>query len=558
MKRLLTIIALTLLTASLAMLSLCGCSKDKDNSSSSSSGQGDGGGSSAPTHENFYEGYDDVLSGNPSDIYYIDTVTNTLSTSYDSQEKTVSYGTHYKLTTPLVIDGAGNILKVTASVRTKSDQAVESVSGGFFAVAKSGYNVTFTIYKTNGDSPVVLTQSVKVKGADNIYSDGSLVVDYNAAFSIFPVKMTNISSDTVDLTTLMSAETLDAYETAKLTQTVKWKVISILGKSQILDDSIFNVKENGAGAYALAAYIEGVDADTTLFIEVVDFFDENAVPEWNVIGDTVDEVTVSASDNTVVSVADNVVDGDNVKAYKVESGVKGKTADSYSFKLLPRHSAKYYQLYALEGYSLAFDVYGYGGTALDKETYAPLTDPIKLLGYEVYDGKLGKNTRGQQEANKFVTYTLPLSKYGTAWDSFIKIENIAYTQHAWTYAQSTTVYFTNFRLVKDGETDFPEYFGEEVSVKSSRGKVDAFTLVNGDAKEFIFDYSGIVEYSVEYRGKVVDLDGGVFDADAFADGTYVLVAKIKGNVVYRTNVRVVRDNDDTFVGDIEWDKTVGK
>lgn len=552
MKRLLTIIAFVFLTASLAMLSSCR-GKNSANSSSSSSGEPSGG-SSAPTYDNYYEGYDEFLSGSASDIYYIDTDTNRLVTTFDSQEQTVSYGTHYKLTTPLVIDGAGNILKVTSSVRTKSDCDVETVSGGFFAVAKSGYNVTFTVYKTNGDAPVVLTKSIKVSGADNIYNDGSLVVDYGAAFSIFPVKMANISSDTVDLTTLMSADTLEAYETAKRTETVKWKVISMLGKTQVLESEIFDVKQNGEGAYAVAAYIEGVDADTTLFIDVVDFFDVEAVPTWGDVGDATNEISVSVSDNTVVSVVDNVVDGDGIKAYKVESGISSGKADAYSFKLLPRHSAKYYQLYALEGYSLAFDVYGYGGTALDRDSYAPLTDPITRLGFAVYNDDAGETKRGQHETNKFVTYTLPLNKYGTGWDSLIKIENIAYTANAWVYAQSTTVYFTNFRLVKGSADYFELYEGGNVDVKSSDGNVDLIDLITDThARELISTYSGIVEYSlVSDRGNVIAISDEL-DPTRLSDGEYKVVAKILGHEVYRGKVEIIGDiGGDSFVGDIEW------
>ena len=100
MKKLLTIVCLISLFLALALLTGCNCNCGKNNAESSS----DTGSQSQSPIDNGYHGYDEYLSGNKSDIYFINTADNTIERDYTDTQKTVTYGTHVKLVTPLVID----------------------------------------------------------------------------------------------------------------------------------------------------------------------------------------------------------------------------------------------------------------------------------------------------------------------------------------------------------------------------------------------------------------------------------------------------------------------
>lgn len=536
MKKLLTFIACAALFAALAVIPACKTSS----SSTSDSSCGEQGGS----YDNYYHGYDDKLSGNKSDIYFINTADNSLLTTFDNAEEVVEFGTHVKLTTPLVIDGAGNILGVKTEVYTKTGVKVECESGGFFAVSKAGYTVKFFIQKFTDESPVVIEKSVKVLGADGVYSDGETTIDFNAAFSMFDVKLIEIDETVVNLTSLMSNDAFEAYNTAiSAGKEVKWKAVSILGDVLELEDEKFSIEYYGAGAYAVTAYVDGEDANETIFLDCVDFVDYSKNPEWNDIGDVVDnKFQLSASDNTTAEVVNEIVEGDGVKAYKVVSGLKTGVSEQYSIKLLPRHSVAYYELFASEGYSLEFDVYGIGGNALDKSSYSPITEEdgtnrkIGMLGRQVYDAKTGKSERGQFATDKSATFSLPLSEYGKTWDSFITIENIMYylsEKWYWCYTDYTEVYFSNFRLVKT------EIEVERYPLIDIKGKQTIFlsSYIDSDAKTAV-NAAENVEYSLTCGDYVLKNTNakGIINVKDIKTGVYILEVIADGESVYATSV----------------------
>ena len=487
MKKLLTIVCLISLFLALALLTGCNCNCGKNNAESSS----DTGSQSQSPIDNGYHGYDEYLSGNKSDIYFINTADNTIERDFTETQKTVTYGTHVKLVTPLVIDGAGSVLKVGTEVYTKAGNKTECVSGGFFALSKSGYTVKFIIERFTGEAPIEKIQSVEVIGADGIYKNDGLTVDYTAAFSILPVRLTEIGGNAVDLTSLMSSDQLAVYNATRAQgETVKWKVVSVLGD----------------------------EYDRTLFLDCVDFINFNQPPEWNAIGDEIDSsVNFSASDNSKIEVVKDVTEGDGIKAYKVQSGLTQGKTEQYSFKLSPRHSKAYYELFASDGYSLAFDVYGVGGIPLDKSSYLPVIaettddgviyDKITMLGIKVYNLKEKKVVRGQHKTEEWITYVLPLAEYGKSWDSLITMEDVAYTQNAWCYAQTSTVYFANFRLVKaqtavekdplvdiNGKSTLmlSSYISEEANAVVSVAASVEYALKAGDETVVITDKKGVL------------------------------------------------------------------
>lgn len=533
MKKLLTMMACVALFAAFAVVPAC-----KSSSSSTSEGSG---GEQSGAYDNYYHGYDGLLSGNKSDIYFINTADNSLLTTFDNAEEVVEFGTHVKLTTPLVIDGEGNILGVKTEVYTKTGVKTECESGGFFALSKAGYTIKFFIQKFTDEAPVVIEKSVKVLGADGVYSDGETTIDFDAAFSVFDVKLIEITENTVNLTSLMSNEAFEACNSAiSAGKEVKWKAVSILGDVLELEDEKFSIERYGAGAYAVAAYVDGEDANETIFLDCVDFVDYSKNPEWNDIGDAVDnKFQLSASDNTSAEVVNEILEGDGVKAYKVVSGLKTGISEQYSIKLLPRHSVAYYELFAAEGYSLEFDVYGIGGNGLDKSSYSPIVEEdgtnrkIVMLGRQVYDAKTGKSERGQLAADKTTTFSLPLSEYGKTWDSFITIESVMYTSKEWCYTDYTEVYFSNFRLVKT-EIEVERYplidiKGKQTIFLSSYIDFDAKTAVNAAEN---------VEYSLtcgDYVLKNTNVKG-IINVKDIKTGVYDLSVKADGEIAYETSV----------------------
>lgn len=264
--------------------------------------------------------------------------------------------------------------------------------------------------------------------------------------------------------------------------------------------------------------MDGDEYDRTLFLDCVDFINFNQPPEWNAIGDEIDSsVNFSASDNSKIEVVKEVTEGDGIKAYKVQSGLTQGKTEQYSFKLSPRHSKAYYELFATDGYSLAFDVYGVGGIPLDKSSYLPVIaettddgviyDKITMLGIKVYNLKEEKVARGQHKTEEWITYVLPLAEYGKSWDSLITMEDVAYTQNAWCYAQTSTVYFANFRLVKaqtavekdplvdiNGKSTLmlSSYISEEANEKVSAAAAVEYTLKAGDETVVITDKKGVL------------------------------------------------------------------
>lgn len=519
MKKLLTIVCLISLFLALALLTGCNCNCGKNNSESSS----DTGSQSQSPIDNGYHGYDEYLSGNKSDIYFINTADNTIERDFTDTQKTVTYGTHVKLVTPLVIDGAGSVLKVGTEVYTKAGNKTECVSGGFFALSKSGYTIKFIIERFTGEAPIEKIQSVEVIGADGIYKNDGLTVDYTAAFSILPVRLTEIGGNAVDLTSLMSSDQLAVYNATRAQgETVKWKVVSVLGETEVLSGETLDLSVKGLGAYAVAAFVDGDEYDRTLFLDCVDFINFNQPPEWNAIGDEIDSsVNFSASDNSKIEVVKDVTEGDGIKAYKAQSGLTQGKTEQYSFKLSPRHSKAYYELFATDGYSLAFDVYGVGGIPLDKSSYLPVIaettdggviyDKINMLGVKVCVYNSATETwmvaRGQHKTEEWITYVLPLTEYGKSWDSLITMEDVAYTQNAWCYAQTSTVYFANFRLVKaqtavekdplvdiNGKSTLmlSSYISEEANEKVSAAAAVEYTLKAGDETVVITDKKGVL------------------------------------------------------------------
>ena len=496
-KRLFRAIGCLLLAVCFPVISFAACSANGD-----SAGSDAGADSNTEYRADWYKD----LSGDVKDFYFIDSKSNTISREFTDTSATVEAGAHVKLTTPLAIDGAGNLLKVTVKVFTAAGDEVATVSGGFFALSKAGYSIKFGVCTLDGQTHE-FKKTVAVNGAENLYFGDRLTVDIRAMFSALSVKFIDVKGEgEYYLPSMFDEEQLQIYTENKRNKTVKWKLVSILGKIYELTGETIDFSVYGTGAYVVAAYTENDTFDDTFFVSCVDFFDFSGDIEWNEITDDTEKVLLSASENTALS----VVEFEGKKAYKVESGLGDGLSEAYSFKLMPKHSLAYYSLFAEEEYLLKFDVYAESDTPIDRTLMQPVEDgTVTAVGYEF----LG--ARGQNFVNKWNTYTLNLNDYGTTWDSFISIEDIFYFSTAqypgtWGYAGDSTVYFADFRLEKTGGE---KVYGKQVAIDvNDRIAVRLENYLDAELKNQVNGATD-VEYVLSADGEEITTDGIISVSD---------------------------------------------
>jgi len=476
------------------------------------------------------------LSGKTKD-YYIVNADGTLKNSLALEDMEVEFGTNVFLTLPIVIDGKANVLDVSYKVKDNAGIEVELVGGAFYAMSGTGYSIKYTVTGVDGKSKT-FGNNIKVTGADQMYVGEDFIIELENLTQVKEEKLIKLNAqNTFDLTTLLSAEQLENVQKATTTDgvEVKWKVASKSTGTVELDSTQLDFSVFPKANYVV--YVQAFVGETSqiLFADVVDFYDitENfAYGEWsNIVHEKIDVSTLinTVADTTVTEITDNstetVLAGKTEKYYKVDSVNGSKT---YNFSFNPLHSNKYYETYLDANVNVSFEMY------VTAEKLAG--DTKEILGvFGSTTGKLNGNYhsgRCQFPANTWNKIEMPLD---IALDgSMCNVESLFYVEGNTANAQSSTVYFGNFKI----EQDVDKIVQNGVSLIDVKG-LNSYALSDILGEN---EYQEFESVSAEYEllsfnaKQVTSIENGTIEFDKVPYGAYTLTVKSGGLVIHASNV----------------------
>lgn len=484
------------------------------------------------------------LSGKTKD-YYIVNADGTLTTSFELEDVEVEFGTNLFLTLPIVIDGKANVLNVSYTVQDNAGIEVDLVGGAFYAMSGTGYSVKYTVKGVDGKTKT-FGNNIKVIGADQMYVGEDFIIELENLTQVKKETLIKLTAqNTFDLTTLLSAEQLENVQKATTTDgvEVKWKVASKNTGTVELDSTQLDFSVFPKANYVV--YVQAFVGETSqiLFADVVDFYDTTedfTYGEWsNIVHEKIDANTLinTVQDTTVTEITDNstetVLSGRTEKFYKVDS-ING--SKSYNFSFNPLHSKKYYETYLDANVNISFEMY------VTAEKLAGETNEI-LGVFGTTTGKLNGSYysgRCQFPANKWNKIEMPLEVALNG--SMCSVESLFYVNGNTANAQSSTVYFGNFKVTQDVNSfiesdeslliDLKDAKSYNVSEIIGSQKYNEYQTINAKYELVAFN-----------TNKVYTLENGQIDFNTVPYGAYSLAVKSGGLMLYAVNVDFYNSNN---------------
>ena len=421
-------------------------------------------GGDAPTDKgNAYDPYlgDWQLSGNISDFYFLDTSgSNTLSAEFADVSATAVAGDLLTVVAPIVIDGVGNVLDVSFSVKVKGGAEIVVQEGVFFAMDGRGYEITYGVKTLDGNTHSFV-KTVEVTGADDLYVTDDMIIELSAISSVVDTRLINLNGALeYTLTDLLSDDAKAIYDQNAANGKISWRLIPNFGEAVTTDKTKISFgDEDGKAAkasYIVVAQTETDGVATPFYVEPVDFFDLSADGfVWNSMADKTSSVTLyNATTNPSVEVVDGAK-GMSGSYYKIVSGLE-KYAEPYNFMLHPMHSTAYYEMFADNNYTLAFDFYVEGDGELYQRTTGNLiTNPVLGIVGTIngsVNGGAPHYGRKQYYGDRWNTVSLTLNDYGEKWSLMANFEDEYFATGAACYIEKSIMYVGNFRLIEGRTT----------------------------------------------------------------------------------------------------------
>ncbi len=520
------------LLAAIAALSLFGaCKKEAEGGTSAPE-------SSAEKSDKYIsEGWS--LSGNPSDYYFLNMATNELVTSFADTARRVEQGEFVTFSAPIVLDGCGELLSVTATIKNKATgETVAAVNGGFFAEALGGYTIEYA-FTVNGTAKIISTD-ITLKDTDK-YVSGGWVVEKLGLFTALDVLSVDLTSSTYDC-----EEDMTAAEKEALTSntSVDWILLNAVGDYWNLTSTTISFDELAPANYLLLGKL----GSEYVYAKNYDFFGEEV--DWNSMENQNYFRVYNESENTKLSFVDiSEMDfsGDRTGTYaKIESGLVGNS-EEYSFNLLPYHQD--YSRYVGQNYQIKLDVYF---TASDPNR------TITQAGTKEWNWEKEKVDRNSQNlVEKWITFSLPLDEYGKGWNNLLTVEQVFYptipgmpgTSDVAFLTDYSATYVGNVRMVPVVETVVGE--GEYLVDVKNKTTIDLHDYITPQGKALLADYEPTYVLS-SVDGKVVKQSAtNLLQVSELDMRNYRLSVMLgKETVLYEgTNVDFYHSDDEVVLGD---------
>jgi len=237
-----------------------------------------------PTVNDDFIDEDWQLSGNLSDYYYVNG-NGDLQQELPQSVFEVQFGESVFITTPVVVDGVGNVLEVSKKISVRGGEEITLTAGSFFAMDAIGYTVDYTIKTLDGKTHSA-SASVNVLGADTMWVGDGLIIDVSDLALAKQARLVNLNrSISFELTKLLSVEQKAKLEEFSKLGEIVWNIVENGQEKQVLAQTQVPVKEKVT--YTVYAQLKADDYVSVVFADVVRFYSSGSV--W-IDGETIFEL----------------------------------------------------------------------------------------------------------------------------------------------------------------------------------------------------------------------------------------------------------------------------
>lgn len=435
-------------------------------------------------------------------------------TGFDVPETAfASYGFAVEIQPPIVIDGYGNVLGVSYTVKNSAGETVKDFNRGFFATDKNGYTVTYSVTVPSGETKTATTKYTVLSFAEDS-----------------EIALLDVKDGDVDFTKLVGDETTKTLLATYATHaawTLKPTYYNAANVTYGFNGNTVDLSKVPHGVYTLSATVGGTEVyrtgldvyDSTAPFEYTDIAGQNLTvsdhrtgnglissTQWNqttYFGATAEEKTTVGATGDYYKL---IVDGDFWKW-------------SHSVKFLPQtHTKAYYEQFADK--TIAFDWW------------------FDMDGADSYEFTVyGASAATSYTKNTPRMVTIPMQDLLDDWDNFMdeaKNSKDNFKGAAWIKTGGGSN-GTNFKLFI-GNVRVLNYEDKTTLLNVANGNVDLSELITDSALKQVFKANAETNvWKLTKNGVTTTFTGNTQSLTALSHGIYEVTAETTG-VAYGTKV----------------------